>query len=114
MSEDVSDEYDPIKFNPLREMLKDETDCQTTKDGVELLKDQLEFLAIQLWIQASKQTRDDGRSQVTKDDVQDAYDELREPHDLLKESADEMREKAREMDKLAEKSPVFANKDNDD
>lgn len=113
MSDENEEEHDgdnnPIKYSPMREMVKETVEeCQTSEEGVELLIDQLEFLGKQIWTQASRHVIEDGRVRVQEDDVQTAYDELRHPHDLLKNSADDMRDMARDLDSLAEQSPIYA------
>lgn len=108
---DDKGEHEPIKFGPMRDMLKETVpECQTSTEGVKLLIDQMEFLGKQLWIQASREVRKDGRVRIQEGDIQSAYDELREPHDLLKNSADEMKDMSRKMDRLADASPIFAKK----
>lgn len=108
------EDHDPIKYHPMRKMVKETVEeCQTSDEAIQLLIDQLNFLAKQMWTQASRRVIEDGRVRVTEKDVQLAYDELRHPHDLLKNSSDEMRDMARRMDRLANESPIYAKIEHD-
>lgn len=109
MSDDPTDEHDPIKENPLHDLLRAYTpeDMQVGGDSSDYVKLQLENTIRVVWEEAVKNAKDRDRKTVEEQDVRAAYNEIFYPYTLLEEAATKMGEYQLELQRTADRSPVL-------
>ncbi|WP_227380930.1 hypothetical protein [Haladaptatus halobius] len=109
MSDEPTDENDPIKESPLHDLLRAYTpeEMQVGGDSSAYVKLQLENTIEVVWQEAVKNAKDRDRKTVEEQDVRAAYNEIFYPYTLLEEAATKMGEYQLELQRTANKSPVL-------
>jgi len=109
MAQDPSEEHDPIKRNPLHDMLRSyvDDDMQVSTDSSDFLTKQLTKVIDLVGREAVKNARERDVKTVEKQDIRVALNEIFYPYTLLEEVATTMGEYELELRKTASQSPVL-------
>lgn len=110
-SPDDSDEI-AVRPNPLRDYVKAKgPDVRAGNDGVHLLRDILDSLALNIWNQAAKHAKNDGRETVKERDIRKAYQEVFEPHNLLFQATADLEKLKSQFEDLIDESALSSRED---
>lgn|SRR5699024_4699754 len=109
MAQEPLDEHDPIKSNPLHNLLRSYagSEMQVSNGSSEFLIDQLEIVIDLVGKEAVQNARERDAKRVEKKDVRLALNEIFYPYMLLEEAATTMGEYEREFRRTASQSPVL-------